>query len=787
MTKLHSWVRIIPVRWYREAPQGGGLRSAGEAEACPTTSTPAVLALVAGLVVGLCSGLAAAQAPARKAPAKKPSGTAKQASQAAAGPRDLTGMVRAYRAEPGPARRAAIVGYAGSHPKEAGLAQFALGITAYEAKDYPYAIAKLQPLGARLPQLNDYIGYYLNASRVESKDTAAVAKDLGRVYGGPVVSPLRARAWVVEARAIAASRPAEALRILSERAADLPQPEGDVALGEVLRASGDLAGAARAWQRVYYRYPGGEPAEKASAALAVLRASMGSDYPAPDTDARMRRADRLVELRDWARARAEYQEIAAATAGADRERALVRAAAIDIWRGQPKIARAQLRALNPGEPDPAAEALSHVAEANRRLREDDGMMEAVDELGRRFAKSPWRLKALVAGAHRLWMANRPDRYVPYFRAVAQDFPSDAQAPPASWRVAFAAHMARDRSAGELMREHVRRFPEHSSASTAMYFLGRRAEAEGDTSAARSWYTRVAAMLPNSFYGAMARQRLTAAAIASARTASAVEQFLAAFPVPARTAPGTAVTPALQTRAERAKLLRAAGFPDLADGELRFGARVEGQPWLVGTEMAAIAEEPWLGLRAMKSMAGDYLAVPFDLAPRKLWEPLFPLPFRDDVMGVAEHAGLDPYVLAGLIRQESEFNPKAVSRARAYGLTQVLPSTGREYARSAGVARVTVATLTQPLPNLKLGSTILKSLYHKYSGKWELALAGYNAGPGRVAQWLEWNTYNDPVEFIESIPILETREYVQAVLRNADMYRRLYGGKATPLLADRRRR
>jgi soluble lytic murein transglycosylase len=697
-------------------------------------------------------------------------------------PHDLPGMVRLYRSDPTPARRQAIVAYGDSHPKEKDFARLALGIASWEQRDFAGTISTLQPLSARLPQLADYVAFYLTAARMEAKDGGGM-KDLARVYEASVTSPLRSRAWVLEARSMVQSNPVEALQFLRKHDGELPQPEGDLALGEALQASGDLAGSARAYQRVFFRYPMGEAAQRSTAALLTLRDSMGPSYPAPDAAALMRRADRLVELREYGTARVEYQALAAQLGGEDRERAQVRAAAIDIWRGQVKLGLAQLRGLAPTQNDPSAERLCHLAEANRRLREDDAMIQAVDELSRKYPTSPWRLKSLVAAANRLWMANRPDRYVAYFRAVAQEFPSDAQAPFASWRVAFASHMARERGAGDLMREHVRRFPEHTSAATAMYFLGRRAEGDGDRNAARTWYTRVAAVLPNSFYGAMARERLAAAEISSAGSSSSVEHFLASIPVPARTAPGFDRTPALAARVERARQLRAAGLTDLADGEFRFCARTEGQPWLVATEMAAAADEPWLALRAMKSLAGDYLAMPFDLAPRKLWEPLFPLPWRSDVLGSAETIGLDPYVFAGLIRQESEFNPKAVSRARAYGLTQVLPSTGRQFARSAGVSTVTVSTLTQPLPNLKLGSTILKSLFDRYSGKWELALAGYNAGPGRVAQWLQWNDYRDPVEFIESIPILETREYVQAVLRNADMYRRLYGGKSSPVRAD----
>jgi soluble lytic murein transglycosylase len=90
-----------------------------------------------------------------------------------------------------------------------------------------------------------------------------------------------------------------------------------------------------------------------------------------------------------------------------------------------------------------------------------------------------------------------------------------------------------------------------------------------------------------------------------------------------------------------------------------------------------------------------------------------------------------------------------------------------------VGRVTARVLVQPAANLKIGTAILRSTLDQNGGNLEQTLASYNAGPNRVAEWLTWDTYREPAEFVESIPYAETREYVQAVLRNAEMYRRLY--------------
>jgi soluble lytic murein transglycosylase len=180
---------------------------------------------------------------------------------------------------------------------------------------------------------------------------------------------------------------------------------------------------------------------------------------------------------------------------------------------------------------------------------------------------------------------------------------------------------------------------------------------------------------------------------------------------------------------------------------------------------------------MKGAVPDYLSMSLEDAPPAFWELLFPLPYQKDLLRSARQQNLDPYIVAALIRQESEFNPQALSPAHAYGLTQVEPSTGRALARQAGVRHFNNRALFQPATNLKLGTYYLRALLDQWGGKWEPTLASYNAGKSHVNDWLSWNTYEEPAEFVESIPFTETREYVQAVLRNAAVYRQLYAARS----------
>jgi len=113
----------------------------------------------------------------------------------------------------------------------------------------------------------------------------------------------------------------------------------------------------------------------------------------------------------------------------------------------------------------------------------------------------------------------------------------------------------------------------------------------------------------------------------------------------------------------------------------------------------------------------------------------------------------------------------------YGLMQVLPANGRELARHFGIRRLSSAELLTADRNVELGTYHFHNLLNSYGGQTELALASYNAGPGRANLWRTWGPFREAAEFIEAVPFHETRGYIQIVLRNADVYQHLYAGAA----------
>jgi soluble lytic murein transglycosylase len=152
--------------------------------------------------------------------------------------------------------------------------------------------------------------------------------------------------------------------------------------------------------------------------------------------------------------------------------------------------------------------------------------------------------------------------------------------------------------------------------------------------------------------------------------------------------------------------------------------------------------------------------------------LFPLFDRDELAHDAKMNALDPVLVAALIRQESAFNPRAVSVAGARGLMQVLPSVGQEVSRALTYPVWYPALLFDPDANLQLGTAHLAS-FIKQHGAVPRVLAAYNAGGSRVTRWVTKAGADDPELFAERIPFAETRDYVRLVQRNAEVYRGLY--------------
>ena len=172
-------------------------------------------------------------------------------------------------------------------------------------------------------------------------------------------------------------------------------------------------------------------------------------------------------------------------------------------------------------------------------------------------------------------------------------------------------------------------------------------------------------------------------------------------------------------------------------------------------------------------------------PPEILRVLFPVSYWPLIRRHSEERSLDPFLVAALIAQESNFDAGVRSPANAYGLMQLLPSTGRQYARSLHMTgKFSIGMLTKAETNIRIGTANFADLMRQFGGNAYYALASYNAGSNRVARWIAERPGIDQDEFIDDIPFPETQGYVKRILGTAEDYRRLYGDAAGNAIAER---
>ena len=230
---------------------------------------------------------------------------------------------------------------------------------------------------------------------------------------------------------------------------------------------------------------------------------------------------------------------------------------------------------------------------------------------------------------------------------------------------------------------------------------------------------------------------------------------------------------------KARLLANAGLNEYIAQEIKADPNSSSWSALAEAQIYSSYGETSRAVRAIKRALPGAASASIQSIPLVYWRILFPEPWWDTIQTESAKNNLDPYLVASLIRQESEFDPSAISYANAYGLMQLLPSVGRTMAREEGMAHFQTFQLLDPDMNIRLGTRYLRQMLDKFGGVEEYALAAYNAGDSRVAEWQAAGPYSGIDEFVESIPFTQTREYVQAILRNEETYKAIDDFAASP--------
>lgn len=543
-------------------------------------------------------------------------------------------------------------------------------------------------------------------------------------------------------------------------------------LGLAAEQAGQFDAATQAFLRVHDDFPASPEVNAAAAALVKLAPAM-TTVTVDRMPVALRRAHRLYDARRFEDARKAYQAVRDLAPAADRDVIDLRLAQVDaqLKRYAPALQGLQAYLAVGGARRSEAEytRLGVLRDLGRHAEYIAGVRAFIEG----SPEPAWGEAALNdLGTHYI-LTDEDALSAAIFTEQYDRYPTGPFAGRAAWKAGWWAFTNANYA------ETIRLFESAAAGLRAdyrsgwVYWAARAHERLGHRDLAMQGYEQTIADYGNSYYGREAVR--------------ALEQMRAAVR-PAGAGPVTPVRrnghvvfepgPPPDNAAVVQALLSAQLWED-AVGELRRTQRLGGNAPVVEATLAYALNrqgELRLAISAMKRAYPQYMADGGEVLPRELLTVLFPVAHWPLIQQHAAAHKLDPFLVAALVAQESTFDPKIRSAADAWGLMQILPSTGRRYARTLKIRRFTTASLTNPEINVRIGTTYFADLVKRFGGV-APALASYNAGENRVARWLAERPGLDRDEFIDNIPFPETQGYVKKIIGTAEDYRLLY--RVTP--------
>ena len=663
-----------------------------------------------------------------------------------------------------PAAFAGVAAYAHKHTGEAAAtAYLALGHAYLLDNHFNEAAANLRQARAAGDALVDY-DEYLEAKAEHDGGSNAAAEELLKGFAERNPDSIFVnQVPELEAQVLLGMNDLAGARRALASAPDAANRAGyQLALGEVDQAQGQAAEAGTVYKHVLLAWPLTFEAQQARTRLTQL--GLESTLTAAEVRSL---ADAYYKAGHYEEASEQYHALARQS-GADpaqRNGFAVAAAACDLKLK--KLTREQAEALAATNDENGARRLYLLMELARNRDDLTAQAAYVDQLRAGFSHSQWLAEALYSSGNMYLLRKDYPRAVQYYGEMAEHFPQGTNAAAAHWRAGWWSYrQGLYDQASKIFEDQIREYPGAKETVSALYWRAKLYEQQDhQPGMAAAHYKTLIRAYSHYFYAQMARERLVALGDAAPVSVPSLDKY-----VPETIPKLDATFPESDPHLVRAHLLVNAGLSEYVPQEIAAAPGSSSWSGIAEAKIYTSYGETFRAMRVLKRALPYASSAPIKSIPLAYWRILFPEVYWDTIKAEAAKNGLDPYLVASLIRQESEFNPSAISHANAYGLMQLLPSVGKQMAREEGLGSIDTRQLLDPILNIRLGTRYLRQTMEKYGRVPEYALAAYNAGENRVEDWQAAGPYHGIDEFVESIPFTETREYVQAILRNQDIYR-----------------
>jgi soluble lytic murein transglycosylase len=664
--------------------------------------------------------------------------------------------------------------------KRAGsLARFLRAYLRYEAKDYATAATLFDEQMVRQgTEIGDYTLYYQGLAYREAGQLEAARTAWQRLTERYASSLLAIPAQLAAISSLLPDDPDRAIKL----AQPLIAKNNSAALLLVAQAyeqTNRIAPALEVYRQLYYELPQTTESESAKKRLLALGETL---LPTGKEGYQLQqlRARALYEARQFALAADAYKDLVSNYSNLARNEENTLNYGLSLYQASRyREAVMVLSSINSGKNLEQAQA--YLASAYLRSKSPSQFAPLAERLLKSKSRKlePRLGSEFCSGLIRYYETSDPARAQTYRQQLIQDYAGTKEADKASFQIAWSLHEARrfEESVPAFL-EHLVNIPDSDMRGNAIYWAGRDAERQGNLARAAAIYEVALQRYRYGYYGYLAEKHWRDLQQRNVTPEQPKEGSLLARAL-ATIQPATPLAETASAASEpflaRAANLAIIRLDDFALAELEAARRDAPRSNEINLAIARIHRDRGDNPKAVLALQRahpDYLLYQGDEIPRELQEIFFPIVEWETIKQEAARHKIDPYVVAGLIRQESIFDPRARSRANALGLMQLLPSTGKLVAKKQGINFTTAEQLFNPRINIQLGTAYLAGLLDKYE-RIEYAAAGYNAGPGRVVRWLQ-TLPTDLEDWVEAIPFTETRLYVQAVVRNSRHYRRIYG-------------
>ena len=665
---------------------------------------------------------------------------------------------------------AGVENYAVKHREDAAgpLAWLVVGYAHYLDKEYPKALTAWQKTSELAPVLGDYLDYLRAAAYAGEANHEAVLKTLdGFDQKYPDSLFIHDSVLLYAASLMETHEPRQAAAYL-EKHRETSRLDIEMALARAYQSAEQFNKATEILRRIYFENPVSPEADSAATELRL----MGEVTPVGTFEQRHARAAALLKGRRYSQAVNELSSLVEQTPPSTLPTVQLEFATA-LYRERKRDDAQRLfetvlkTASDSGE---KAQALYFLAEIARDKDDRDRNGSYIAQLRSLAPQSSWLPQALLSSGNMFLLKKDYDKAVKAYAEVYERDRNSRFSPYAHWKAAWLNYrLGKKDEAKRLFDEQLAFYPASMEASAALYWRGRLAESEGDQPLARAYYQKLTQNFRYYYYANLGRDRLVKLGFENIGDPPVLDKLPPPLALPQNWDP-----PGENLRARKAELLANAALYDFAERELQ--AAASGFPsWLAASQAKLYADSGSYirAIETLKRAVPGYFSADLDQLPRPVWENLFPLPFWEDLKKNSLSNELDPYLVASLVRQESEFNPAALSPANAMGLMQLLPHVGKNVAKEEKIRNFSTNELFEPTTNIRLGTRYFRHMVDHYHGQVQYALAAYNAGEDRVDDWRSNGDFKDVEEFVESIPFTETREYVQAIMRNAVLYKLLY--------------